>query len=303
MPSIEARLKDVLDDTRLVMLGIQLLMGVQYTAAFTPGFARLPTVWRWLDAIALLLILYSAALLLSTPAFHQLADRGHATGRMLTRASRCLGAAMVPSAIALGIDVALAFRASAGNRGAALAGTAFIMGAACAWFATPLLAARSRPRRPSMEDKQQSLEVRIVQVMTELRVILPGAQALFGFQAAAVFTDEFNQLTDTSRYVHLASVAVVAVSVIMLLAPAAYHHLAAHGEAEQGVLDYGVRMMLPAEGLIALGIVGDAYVTVRMIAISEFVAIGVAAVAFVGFTTLLYVLPLMGRRVPPRDAL
>ncbi len=38
MPSTEERLKDVLDETRLAMLGTQLLMGLQYRAAFTPGW-------------------------------------------------------------------------------------------------------------------------------------------------------------------------------------------------------------------------------------------------------------------------
>jgi hypothetical protein len=34
--------KDQLDETRLVMLGAQLLLGLQYRAAFSVGFRRLP---------------------------------------------------------------------------------------------------------------------------------------------------------------------------------------------------------------------------------------------------------------------
>lgn len=52
------------------MLGTQLLMGLRYRAAFTPELTHLPSVWQWLDAAALMLILASSALLLSTPAFH-----------------------------------------------------------------------------------------------------------------------------------------------------------------------------------------------------------------------------------------
>src|SRR3954462_6317028 len=83
MPSAEARLKDLLDETRLAMLGTQLLVGIQYRAAFTPGFGRLPPALKWLDGAALLLILCSTALLMSTPSFHQIAERGHASARML----------------------------------------------------------------------------------------------------------------------------------------------------------------------------------------------------------------------------
>lgn len=42
MPSPEARIKDLLDETRLVMLGTQVSIGLQYQAAFRPGFDRLP---------------------------------------------------------------------------------------------------------------------------------------------------------------------------------------------------------------------------------------------------------------------
>ncbi len=147
-----------------------------------------------------------------------------------------------------------------------------------------------------MEDKQQSLEARIVQALTEIRVILPGAQALFGFQVTAVLAEEFARLPATSRYVHLMSIAVVAIAVIMLIAPVTYHRIVAQGNAEEGVLTYAVRMMIPAEGLIALGLIGDAYVTVRMISGSLIVALSTASAALVAFTTLLYVVPLVARR-------
>jgi uncharacterized protein DUF6328 len=72
MPAIEARLKDLLDETRLAMLGTQLLMGLQYTAAFAQRFGNLPDAFRRLDGVALLLILTTAAFLLATPSHHQL---------------------------------------------------------------------------------------------------------------------------------------------------------------------------------------------------------------------------------------
>ena len=41
-PDIETRLKDLLDETRLAMLGTQLLLGLQYRAAFADAFNDLP---------------------------------------------------------------------------------------------------------------------------------------------------------------------------------------------------------------------------------------------------------------------
>jgi hypothetical protein len=299
MPSIEARTKDLLDETRLAMLGTQLLMGLQYNAAFAQRFERLPAALQWLDGVALLLILATAALLLATPAFHQIAERGHATGRILRRSSAALSRALLPLSLALGIDVAITMADTTGPALAALLGALFVAAAWLVWYALPWRSAARDPRpEERMADTQQSLEARIQQAITELRVVLPGAQALFGFQFAAVLTDAFAQLPGPSKAVHLTSLGVVAAAVIMLIAPAAYHRIAAHGNAEEGVLRYAVRMMLPAEGLLALGLVGDAYVTVRKIADSTALALGVSLAAAACFLTLLYVVPLLCRRGP-----
>ena len=247
----------------------------------------------------MLFILCSTGLLLATPTFHQIAERGRATGTMLTRASVYLKRALAPLSVALGIDVGLAFHVSGSPGWGWFAGTAFVLGAAYAWFVFPLYAGRGKQGSEPMEDEKQFLEAHIVQALTEIRVILPGAQALFGFQVTVVLTDEFGRLPATSQDVHLASIAAVAVAIVMLIAPAAYHRIAARGNAEQGVLDYAVRMMLPAEGLIALGLVGDAYVTFRMISESSVLAACVGLAGLAGFTTLLYVVPVLARRTRP----
>ena len=144
-------------------------------------------------------------------------------------------------------------------------------------------------------NRRQSLESRIVQALTELRVILPGAQALFGFQLSAVLTDSFEQLSAASKVVHMASLGMVAIAIVLLIAPAAYHRIAAAGNAEEDVLRYTVAMMLPAEGLIALGLVGESYVAVSMISDSIVLAITLGLAAAIGFAVLLYGVPLAVR--------
>jgi hypothetical protein len=295
MPAIEARLKDLLDETRLAMLGTQLLMGIQYNAAFSQRFVSLPLRCRWLDGIALLLILTTTALLLAVPAYHQIAAEGHATARVLGRASGSLKGALVPLSLALGIDIAIAFDAAAGSWPSAFAGTTFVLAALLLWFAVPMWGAPKRQREEVMQDKEQSLETRIEQALTELRIVLPGAQALFGFQFTAILTASFGALPDILKGIHTASLGLVAAAVVMLIAPAAYHRIAAAGNAEEGVLRYAVRLMLVAQGFLAVGLIGDAYVTMQMVFGIRLLAISVAVIALVMFGTLLYLLPLAAR--------
>jgi len=53
----------------------------------------------------------------------------------------------------------------------------------------------------------------------------PGAQALLGFQFAVMLVDGFDQLPASSQYLHLVSLVAVALSTVLLIAPAAYHRL------------------------------------------------------------------------------
>lgn len=293
-PTIEERLKDLLDETRLVMLGTQLLLGLQYRAAFTDAFDALPWPFDLPTGVALLLILAACALLLAIPSLHNIAERGHATGFIISHASRQLRAALLPLACALGIDIAVSSVGTLGITAASAAGSAFVLAALIAWYGVPLLAAESS-QEDTMEDKAQSLETRLVQALTELRVILPGAQALFGFQFIAMMAQSFEQLPPLSKAVHLASVGAVALTIILLIAPAAYHRLAAKGNAEERVLIYTTRTMLCALGLLALGLVGDTYVTMAKITGTPALASCVAIVAAVGFAVMLYVIPLLER--------
>jgi hypothetical protein len=300
-PNIEARLKDLLDETRLVMLGTQLLLGLQYRAAFADAFEWLPPPLTALNAVALILILAAAVLLLAVPALHQIAEKGHATGFVIDRGSLYLRAALLPLACTLGLDIAIGLGRTIGVPGAVASGMTFVLLALGAWYAIPALAAEGS-REDTMEDKEQSLETRIIQALTELRVILPGAQALFGFQFSIVLTRGFDTLPPLTKGVHLASLMAVAGAITLLIAPAAYHRIAAKGKAEQRVLTYSTMMILSALGLLAFGMAGAAYVTVQKIFEWPILAGGIAAAVLVAFAFMLYALPLYRRAQRDRSA-
>ena len=295
-PRIEQRIKDLLDETRLVMLGTQLLLGLQFRVAFSARFAQLPPAFRWADGIALLLILAASAFLLATPAYHQLSEHGHATTAMINTASRNLRHAMLPIGLGLGIDAAIGMRSTLGTVAAIAGGLAFALASIVLWYVLPLVAARRRGQEDeAVEEKTQSLETRIEQALTEIRVILPGVQALFGFQFSAVLTQAFGKLGLADRCVHLGSMGAVAVAILLLIAPVSYHRIAAKGAAEPGVLRYCVGVMLVALGLLALGITGDSYVTTHLISGMTWLAIAVGLVAAAGFAAMIYGVPLAAR--------
>ena len=56
--------------------------------------------------------------------------------------------------------------------------------------------------------------------LDEARMVLPGIQALFGFQLIAIFNDGFDtKLSSSEQDLHLAAISLVAVAVVLIMAP------------------------------------------------------------------------------------
>jgi hypothetical protein len=131
---------------------------------------------------------------------------------------------------------------------------------------------RQRNERPPTP-----LPVKIEQMLTEARVILPGAQAIFGFQLAIVLTQSFETLPELSRLVHAVSLGLVALAVMLLMAPAAYHRIVYAGEDTQDMHRVGSALVTAATAPLALGLAGDIYVVIGKIIDPES---GLAAAGF-----------------------
>src|SRR5258706_7870662 len=61
-------------------------------------------------------------------------------------------------------------------------------------------------------------------LLEECRTILPGIQALFGFQLIAIFNVSFDEkLGNLEQMLHLAAIVLVILAVALIMTPAAYH--------------------------------------------------------------------------------
>ncbi|WP_456632193.1 DUF6328 family protein [Bradyrhizobium sp. URHC0002] len=111
--------------------------------------------------------------------------------------------------------------------------------------------------------------------------MIPGGQALLGFQFVATLTKSFDALPLGIKWLHVSSLAAVSLSVLLLMTPAALHRLAFHGEDNPQFFIIGSRLVIAAALPLALGISGDISVVVFKITESGSVsaAVGVAAAA------------------------
>ena len=117
---------------------------------------------------------------------------------------------------------------------------------------------------------------KIDHALTEVRMILPGAQAMLGFQFVAMLTDPFDGLPAGSKAVHVVSLVLVAVAITCLMTPAAFHRIVERGEATPRQYKVTVGFMLAAMIVLAPGVTGDLYVVLRKVTGSAALAAGVA---------------------------
>ena len=130
-------------------------------------------------------------------------------------------------------------------------------------------------------------------MLTEARVILPGAQAIFGFQLSVVLTQAFEKLPDLSRIAHALSIGFVALAVVLLMAPAAYHRLVYAGEDNEEMHRTGSLLVTLATVPLAIGLAGDLYVVIAKIAESSLIGIAAAVAALLLLLGLWYGFPLV----------
>ncbi len=140
------------------------------------------------------------------------------------------------------------------------------------------------------------LQVKIEQLLIEARVVLPGAQALFGFQLAIVLTRAFEQLPKTSMVVHAASLFLVAVAIVMLMALAPYHRIVYAGEDTEDMHRVGSALVMGATLPLGLGMAGDVYVVIAKISGSFAIGSVTGGSAFVLLTVLWYIYPIIVAR-------
>lgn len=263
MSAVE-KVKTGLDECRMLALGAQVLIGFQFQAVFQPRFADLPFSSKLAQVGGLLLLLTSLGILIVPSTQHIIAERLRATRRMERILTRCLDMSLLPLAAALALDVGMVIRITAGDRWAIASGGFVFVTATGLWFAWALLASRNgmeeRMAAAQRKSEETPLAKQIDQMLTEARTVLPGAQALLGFQLTVFLAESFAKLSVPLKSAHVAALLLVALTVLLLMTPAVYHRVVYAGEDSHDVLRVGARTLTLATIPLSVALALDTYV-------------------------------------------
>ena len=112
------------------------------------------------------------------------------------------------------------------------------------------------------EEENESLKDEMRNVIEEARMILPGIQALFGFQTMAVFNNRFEELSSPCRFAYLAALGLLTLAMGLLMTPAAYNRLAERGKVSRKMIDLSSTLITTGTIPLILAFAIDVYVVV-----------------------------------------
>ena len=294
MAKLKDKIKVTLDEGRMLILGAQVLLGFQFRSVLEKGFENLPRHAQYIKLGGLGLMLLAVTLLMWPGAYHQIVEDGEDTHALHRFATAVMGVALLPFALGLGADFFVATEHLIGRIEGIVAGVLATLVALFFWYGLEAMR-RNDDRHEAEEGEEMSgekkesegggtkLKDKIQQVLTEIRVVLPGAQALLGFQFASMLMEGFEKLPDSSKYVHFICLSFIALAIVLMMTPAAYHRLVERGEETEHFHRFASRMLLASMVPLALGIAGDFFVVARKITDSAGLAVGLSALALLIF--------------------
>jgi Family of unknown function (DUF6328) len=137
----------------------------------------------------------------------------------------------------------------------------------------------SKHEARSDEDEGERLDRELIELLNELRVIMPGVQVLFGFLLTVPFQQGFEKIDAFQRDVYFATLVLTAIAAAFLMAPSAFHRLTFRAGQKPYLLKLGTRQMIVGMGALALAMNGTLLLLTDILFHSLTVAITVACSA------------------------
>jgi hypothetical protein len=115
------------------------------------------------------------------------------------------------------------------------------------------------------EREDERLDRELIELLTELRVALPGVQVLFGFLLTVPFTPRFGALDDDVRRTYFLAVLLTAVAIAFLIAPSAHHRMRFRERAKDALLRVGNICTVIGLTLLAAAVGLSVYVVTSLV--------------------------------------
>jgi hypothetical protein len=148
-------------------------------------------------------------------------------------------------------------------------------------------------RAARREERQElTLSEAAQTLLDECRMVLPGIQALFGFQLIAVFNERFSKDLDSfDQRLHVVALGLVAIAVAFVMTPAAFHRSQGSREVSDTFIHVSSILLLSGMVSLAAGLSLDFHLIGKLVVDDERVAIALGAGLFALLFTFWFIFP------------
>jgi predicted membrane channel-forming protein YqfA (hemolysin III family) len=129
------------------------------------------------------------------------------------------------------------------------------------------------------ESRDERLDRELIELLNELRVLLPGVQVLFAFLLTVPFTNRFSSITNEQRQVFFATFLCTSAATALLIAPSAYHRLRWRQHDKEQMLATANRLSIGGMVFLTLALVGASYLVADLLFHATAAVVVTAAVA------------------------
>jgi Family of unknown function (DUF6328) len=144
------------------------------------------------------------------------------------------------------------------------------------------------------ESKSERLNRELMELLQELRVMIPGVQVLLAFLLTVPFQQRFANLPGSMRNAFFASIACATLATAFLIAPSAHHRLRWRAGEKEALVRIGNQMAIAGTVFLAAAIVLALYVITDVLFTTD-LALWTAIGAVIVFGGLWYALPMLWR--------
>ena len=150
---------------------------------------------------------------------------------------------------------------------------------------------RERVAESTREDSQDRTARELIELLQELRIVIPGVQVLFAFLLTVPFSQGFTKLSTLQRDVFFATLLCTAAATALLIAPSAHHRLLWRQGVREQHLKMGNALTIFGLAFLVPATVGVVYVITGLI-FGLTAALIVTVVMALVFLLLWFILPL-----------
>ena len=132
------------------------------------------------------------------------------------------------------------------------------------------------------ETHEERVNRELIELLNELRIVLPGVQVLFAFLLAVPFTQRFAQVTEVQKGAFMATLLCTLIGTVLFTAPTAFHRIRFRDGDKEALLRWA--NLFTITGLVFLSMA----LTAAVFVITDYLFRGPLTVIVTVFAALLF---------------